>query len=168
VTTGEAKPVSASHVTLTQLMEITDANVAGNVHGGVIMRLADTAAVLAAIRHAEGLCVTVSVDEISFLEPVHVGDVVQLLASVNDVGTTSLECGVRVEAEDPISGRTAHAATAYFVFVALDEDGRPRPVPPIAIETEIERRRQRAAKLRRAARMQHKEALREEHRSSSA
>jgi acyl-CoA hydrolase len=108
------------------------------------------------------------VDEISFLEPVHVGDVVQLKASVNDVGTTSLECGVRVEAENPIGGRTVHAATAYFVFVALDDDGRPRAVPPIAIETEIERRRQRAAKLRRAARMQHKEALREERESSPA
>ena len=102
-------------------MEITDANVAGNVHGGVVMRLADTAAALAAIRHAEGLCVTVSVDEVSFLAPVHVGDVVTLRASVNDVGTTSLECGVRVEAENPISGRSVHAATAYFVFVALDE-----------------------------------------------
>ncbi len=164
----EGKPVSGSHVTLTQLMEITDANVAGNVHGGVIMRLADTAAALAAIRHAEGLCVTVSVDELSFLEPVHVGDVVQLRASVNDVGTTSLECGVRVEAENPITGQTVHAATAYFVFVALDEQGAPRPVPPLIVETEIERRRQRAAKLRRAARMRHKEALRQEHQSSSA
>jgi uncharacterized protein (TIGR00369 family) len=168
VSSGDAKPVSGSHVTLTQLMEITDANVAGNVHGGVIMRLADTAAALAAIRHAEGLCVTVSVDDISFLEPVHVGDVVQLRASVNDVGTTSLECGVRVEAENPITGQAVHAATAYFVFVALDEQGEPRPVPPLEVETEIERRRQRAAKLRRAARMQHKEALRQEHQSSSA
>jgi len=168
VTSQEPKPVSASHVTLTQLMEVMDANVAGNVHGGVIMRLADTAAALAAIRHAEGLCVTVSVDELSFLEPVHVGDVVQLRASVNDVGTTSLECGVRVDAENPITGRTVHAATAYFVFVALDEDGRPRPVPPLEIETEIERRRQRAAKLRREARMQHKEALQAEHDATSA
>ena len=168
MSSGDAKPVSGSHVTLTQLMEITDANVAGNVHGGVIMRLADTAAALAAIRHAEGLCVTVSVDEISFLEPVHVGDVVQLRASVNDVGTTSLECGVRVEAENPITGHTVHAATAYFVFVALDEQGLPRPVPPLGVETEVERRRQRAAKLRRAARMQHKEALRQEQQSSSA
>jgi len=167
----DPKPAGASHVTLTQLMEVTDANVAGNVHGGAIMRLADTAAALAAIRHAEGLCVTVSVDEISFLEPVHVGDVLTLRASVNDVGTTSLECGVRVEAENPITGRTAHAATAYFVFVALDDRGHPRPVPPIAVETEIERRRQRAAKLRRQTRMAHKEAIRAErassHRSSS-
>ena len=165
------KLADGSHVTLTQLMEITDANVAGNVHGGVIMRLADTAAALAAIRHAEALCVTVSVDEISFIEPVHVGDVVTLRASVNDVGTTSLECGVRVEAENPITGRSVHAATAYFVFVALDDEGSPREVPPIEVSTDTERRRQRAAKLRRAARMQHKEALRAEHdasRSTSA
>jgi len=157
------KPAGGSHVTLTQLMEITDANVAGNVHGGVIMRLADTAAALAAIRHAEGLCVTVNVDEISFLEPVHVGDVVTLHASVNDVGTTSLECGVRVEAENPITGHAVHAATAYFVFVALDEDGRPRAVPPLAVSSDTERRRQRAAKLRRESRMRHTEAIRAEH-----
>ena len=161
-----AKPADGSHVTLTQLMEITDANVAGNVHGGVVMRLADTAAALAAIRHAEALCVTVSVDEISFLEPVHVGDVLTLRASVNDVGTTSLECGVRVEAENPITGRSVHAATAYFVFVALDEEGRPRAVPPIEVTSDTERRRQRAAKLRREARMQHKEAIRAEHEAS--
>ncbi len=158
----QAKPASASHVTLTQMMEVTDANVAGNVHGGVIMRLADTCAALAAIRHAEGLCVTVSVDELSFLEPVHVGEVVTLRASVNDVGTTSLECGVRVEAENPISGRRVHAATAYFVFVALGADGQPRPVAPLEVTSDTERRRQRAARLRRDARMRHKEALRAE------
>jgi uncharacterized protein (TIGR00369 family) len=148
-----------SHAVLTQLLEITDANVAGNVHGGVVMRLADTAAALAAIRHSGGLCVTVTVDELTFLEPVHVGDVLTLRASVNDVGTTSLECGVRVETEDPISGRRVHAASAYFVFVALDEDGRPRPVPPLLVESASERRRQAEAKLRRAARLAHKEAL---------
>lgn len=168
VSDQEPKPASASHVTLTQLMEVTDANVAGNVHGGVVMRLADTAAALAAIRHAEGLCVTVSVDEVSFLEPVHVGDVLTLRASVNDVGTTSLECGVRVEAENPITGSTVHAATAYFVFVALDAQGRPRPVPPIQPETDTERRRQRGAKLRRTARMAHKEAVRAERESPSS
>lgn len=154
------KPASGSHVILTQLMEVTDANLAGNVHGGAIMRLADTAAALAAIKHAGRLCVTVSVDELSFLEPVHVGDVVTLLASVNDVGRTSLECGVRVEAEDPISGGRVHAATAYFVFVALDDEGRPCPVPPIACETDVERRRQREARLRREARAAHKDAVR--------
>ena len=154
-----AKPASGARVTLTQLMEVTDANVAGNVHGGVVMRLADTAGALAAMRHAGGLCVTVTVDEISFLEPVHVGDVLTLHASVNDVGTTSLEAGVRVETENPITGRRAHAASAYLVFVALDDEGRPRPVPPLLVETEQERRRQREARLRRTARIAHKEAL---------
>ncbi len=109
------------------MMEVTDANVAGNVHGGVIMRLVDTAAALAAIRHAGGLAVTVSLDEMTFREPVHIGDVLTLHAAVNDVGTTSMECGVRVEAENPISGTTVHAATAYLVFVAIDEEGHPRP-----------------------------------------
>ncbi len=154
-----SKPASDSHVTLTQMMEVTDANIAGNVHGGVVMRLVDTAAALAAIRHAGGLAVTVSLDEMTFLEPVHIGDVVTLKAAVNDVGTTSMECGVRVEAEDPITGRRVHAASAYLVFVAIDDEGHPRPVPPLAPESENEQRRQREAKLRRQTRMAHKEAL---------
>jgi uncharacterized protein (TIGR00369 family) len=155
----QPKPASKARVTLTQLMEVTDANVAGNVHGGVVMRLADTAAALAAIRHAGSLCVTVSVDEVSFLEPVHVGNLLTLLASVNAVGTTSLEVGVRVEAEDPVTGRRVHAATAYLVFVALDADGRPRPVPPLLCESDEERRRNSEAMLRREARQAHKEAV---------
>lgn len=148
-----------SRVTLTQMMEVTDANVAGNVHGGVIMRLVDTAAALAAIRHAGGLAVTVSLDEMSFLEAVHIGDVLTLHASVNDVGTTSMECGVRVEAENPISGARVHAASAYLVFVAVDTDGHPRPVPPLIAESDNELRRQREAKLRRQTRMAHKQAV---------
>jgi uncharacterized protein (TIGR00369 family) len=154
------KSASGSHVTLTQMMEVTDANVAGNVHGGVIMRLVDTAAALAAIRHAGGLAVTVSLDEMTFLEPVHIGDVVTLRAAVNDVGTTSMECGVRVEAEDPITGHRVHAASAYLVFVAIDDRGHPRPVPPLLAESETEQRRQREAKLRRQTRMAHNDALR--------
>lgn len=153
------RPAADSRVTLTQMMEVTDANVAGNVHGGVIMRLVDTAAALAAIRHAGGLAVTVSLDEMTFLEPVHIGDVLTLHAAVNDVGTTSMECGVRVEAENPITGTRVHAASAYLVFVAIDEGGHPRPVPPLLAESETEQRRQREAKLRRETRMQHKAAV---------
>lgn len=148
-----------SAVTLTQMMEVVDANVLGNVHGGVIMRLVDTAAALAAIRHASGPCVTVSLDEMSFIEPVHVGDVVTVRAMVNDVGTTSLECGVRVDAEDPVLGVRRHASSAYLVFVAIDAEGRPRPVPPAVAEGPDEQRRQREAKLRRRSRLEHKEAL---------
>jgi uncharacterized protein (TIGR00369 family) len=153
------KPAADSRVTLTQMMEVTDANVAGNVHGGAIMRLVDTAAALAAIRHAGGLAVTVSLDEMSFLEPVHIGDVLTLHATVNDVGTTSMECGVRVEAENPITGTRVHAASAYLVFVAIDDDGHPRPVPPLLAEGETEQRRQREAKLRRTTRIEHKQAV---------
>ncbi len=155
------KRASDSAVTISQLMEVTDANIAGNVHGGTIMKLVDTAAALAAVRHAGGLCVTVSVDELSFLEPVHIGEVITLHATVNDVGTTSLECGVRVDAENPVTGRKVHASSAYLVFVAIDEDGHPRPVPPILAETEEELRRQREAKLRRKARMAHKQAVKD-------
>lgn len=148
-----------SRVTLTQLMEVTDANLAGNVHGGAVMRLVDTAAGLAAIKHAGGLAVTVAIDEMTFIEPVHIGDVVTLHASVNDVGTSSMECGVRVEAMDPVSGRHVHANSAYMVFVAIDEEGRPRPVPPLLVESDLEKRRQREAKLRRQARLAHKDAV---------
>jgi len=159
------RPASGSHVTLTQLMEITDANIAGNVHGGVVMRLADTAAAIAAFRHTGTLCVTVSVDEMSFLEPVHVGELLTVNAAVNDVGTTSLECGVRVDAEDPLSGRRIHASSAYFVFVALDDEGRPKVVPPLDVDSDDARRRQAEAKLRRTSRMLHRAALDERRRA---
>ncbi len=152
--------VDDSSVTLTQMMEVTDANVAGNVHGGVIMRLVDTAAALAAIKHSAGLALTVGIDEMTFLEPVHIGEVLVLRASVNDVGTTSMECGVRVEAYDPLSGTERHVNTAYLVFVAVDEDGTPRPVPGLVAESEDQQRRQREAKLRRERRIAHKEAIR--------
>jgi uncharacterized protein (TIGR00369 family) len=153
------KTVAESRVELTQLMEATDVNIAGTVHGGVVMRLVDTAAGLAAIKHAGGLAVTVAIDEMTFLEPVHIGDLLVLRAAVNDVGRTSMECGVRVEAHDPVSGSIRHANSAYLVFVAVDDDGNPRPVPPLAAETEQERRRQREAKLRRQARLAHKQAV---------
>ncbi len=154
------RTVAESRVELTQLMEATDVNLAGTVHGGVVMRLVDTAAGLAAMRHACGLAVTVTIDEMTFLDPVHIGDLLVLRASVNDVGTTSMECGVRVEAHDVVTGTTRHVNTAYLVFVAVDDEGKPRPVPPLVAETETERRRQREAKLRRAARLAHKEAVR--------
>lgn len=153
------KSARDSRVTLTQMMEITDANIAGTVHGGAIMRLVDTAAALAAIKHAGGAAVTVAIDEMTFLEPVHIGDVLVLKASVNDVGTSSMECGVRVEATNPVTRRNVHANSAYMVFVAVDADGHPRPVPPLLAESEAEQRRQREAKLRRAARLAHKAAV---------
>src|SRR5262245_12987318 len=140
-------------------MEVTDANVAGSVHGGVIMRLVDTAAALAAIKHSGGLALTVAIDEMSFLEPVHIGEVLVLKACVNDVGTSSMECGVRVEAEDPLTGAVRHVNSAYLVVVAVDRAGRPRTVPRLVAETEAQRRRQQEAKLRRERRIAHKEAI---------
>jgi uncharacterized protein (TIGR00369 family) len=157
------KPVAASQVTLVQLMEITDANLGGLVHGGVIMKLVDTAAGLAAIKHAAGMCVTVTMDEMTFLAPVHVGDTVTVKASVNDVGTTSLEVGVRVESEDIVSGRRTHTSSAYLVFVALNGEGKPRPVGGVIAETSEQERRQREAKIRRETRLAHRRAI-EEHR----
>jgi uncharacterized protein (TIGR00369 family) len=153
------KTVADSQVTLTQLMEVTDANVAGSVHGGVLMRLVDTAAALAAIKHSGGLALTVAIDEMTFLEPVHIGELLVLRASVNEVGHTSMECGVRVESVDPVTGTVRHANSAYLVFVAVDEHERPREVPPLVVTTEDERRRQREARLRRTTRLAHKEAV---------
>src|SRR5687767_8073196 len=125
------KPASASSVVLARQMEIPDANLAGNVHGGTIMKLVDTAAGLAAAKHCEGLAVTAAMDEMSFLEPVYLGDVVTVKAMVNEAWRTSMEVGVRVEAENVVTGRKVHTSSAYLVFVALDEHGRPRAVPPV-------------------------------------
>ena len=140
-------------------MELTDANLVGNVHGGEIMKLVDTAGGLAAAKHCRGPVVTVAMDEMSFIEPVYVGDVVTVRAMVNDTGRTSLEVGVRVEAEDVQTGRRVHTSSAYLVFVALDDSGAPRPVPPVIAETEEEQRRQQEAKLRRKARLARKDAI---------
>jgi acyl-CoA hydrolase len=148
-----------SQVELVQLMTIVDANNVGNVHGGTIMKLVDTAAGLAAARHCGGLAVTAAMDEMVFLEPVYVNDVVTVKAMVNDAGRTSMEVGVRVEAESVSGHRTVHTSSAYLVYVALDDQGKPRPVPPVVPESEEARQRQREAKLRREARLSRKAAI---------
>src|SRR5689334_6020342 len=122
-------------------MGITDANGAGNVHGGTIMRLADEAAALAAIKHAGTRVVTVGMDRMDFLVPIYVGDLVTLSATVNAAWHTSMEVGVRVEAENPFAGVVRHTNTAYITMVALDEDGRPARVRPLRAESPVERRR---------------------------
>jgi acyl-CoA hydrolase len=155
----EVRRPSDSAITLSQAMGIADANLAGNVHGGVIMRLVDTAAGIAAVKHCRGRVVTVSMDEMSFIEPVYLSDVVTLKAQVNDVGRTSMEVGVRVEAENTVTGERRHVSSAYLVFVALDEEGKPRPVPRLEPETPEERRRMEEAKIRRAHRLARKEAI---------
>ena len=145
--------MAASNTVFTRQMLPSDANPSGNIHGGEIMKIIDSCAGVAAARHARRRVVTARIDELSFLAPVLVGDVVTARASVNDVGGTSLEVGVRVEAENVVSGEARHVASAYLVFVALDERGRPVPVPPIIAESPAERGRMANAKLRRAHRL---------------
>ena len=150
----DAKPVSASKTVFSQSMLPSDANPFGNVHGGEVMKLIDACAGAAAARHARSRVVTARIDELSFLAPVFVGDLVTALASVNEVGRSSMEVGVRVEAENTLTGKVVHVASAYVVFVAIDAAGKPTGVPPLAPETEEERRRMAAAKDRRALRLQ--------------
>jgi len=132
----------------------SDANPSGNVHGGEIMRLIDECGGAAAGRHARQRVVTARVDELSFVAPVYVGNLVTARASVNDVGTKSMEVGVRVEAEDLLTGKVVHVSSAYLVFVAIDEHGKAAPIPPVIAETDEEKRRMAAAKVRRARRRQ--------------
>jgi acyl-CoA hydrolase len=153
------KPAARSSVTLVRQMQPTDANLLGNVHGGQIMKMVDNAGGLAALKHCGGPVVTVAMDEMSFIEPVFVGDVLTVKAMVNDAGRTSLEVGVRVEADNYTTGRHVHTSSAYLVYVALDRQGEPRPVPPVIPETEEESQRQREAKLRRETRLARKEAI---------
>lgn len=148
------RPVSASKTVMARAMLPSDANPWGNVHGGEIMRLIDACAGAAAQRHARSRVVTARIDELSFVAPVVVGDLVTAMASVNEVGRTSMEVGVRVEAEDTLTGKVVHVASAYLVFVAIDDAGRPRPMPPLVAETDDERRRMAAAKMRRQLRAQ--------------
>ena len=133
-------------------MGIIDANSAGNVHGGTIMRLADEAAALAAIKHARKRVVTVGMDRMDFLVPIYVGDLVTLSATVNAAWNTSMEVGVRVEAENPRAGTVRHTNTAYITMVALNESGDPGPVP-LRAESPVDQRRMREAELRRANRL---------------
>src|SRR5678816_2656103 len=117
------------------LMLPQDANNLGNVFGGVIMALVDKTAAVAAIRHARATCVTASIDRVDFREPIHLGDLVVLKASVNYVGRTSMEVGVRVEAEDMLTGNRRHTNSCYLTFVAVDRNGRPLEVPELVPET---------------------------------
>lgn len=148
------RPASGSAVETVRIMTQQDANSLGNVHGGIIMREVDNVGGLAASRHSERVCVTAAIDELSFLEPVQVGDLLVVKGSVNAVGGTSLEVGVKVEAESWHGGARRHTTTAYLVFVALDEHGKPTRVPPLLCETDEERRREAQALIRRQVRME--------------
>ena len=149
----EGKRVKDSSVTIAQMMIPQDANPAGNVHGGVIMKLIDTAAGVVASRHARTNVVTASIDRLDLRHPVFIGDLLFFNASLNFVGRTSMEIGVRVEAENLLTGEVRHAASAYLTYVALDKKGRPTKAPPLILETEDEIRRNREARIRREGRL---------------
>ena len=151
---ADAKTVAGSKTVMSRTMLPSDANPYGNVHGGEVMKLIDAVAGAAATRHARARVVTARIDQLSFLAPVYVGHLVTAKASVNHVGRTSMEAGVRVEAEDMLTGNVVHVASAYLVFVATDEHGRPVSLPPLLAETDEERRRMKAAETRRSLRLQ--------------
>ncbi|HVN24790.1 MAG TPA: acyl-CoA thioesterase [Syntrophorhabdales bacterium] len=153
----EGKKVSESAVLMAQLMSPQDANIAGNVHGGVIMKLIDDAGGAVAYRHARSNVVTVSIDRLSFDHPVLVGDLVTFKASINMAGRTSMDVGVRVEAENLLTGEVRHAASAYLTYVALGADSKPTPVAPLILENEEQERRFRKALARRNIRKQERE-----------
>jgi len=148
------KAVKETSITIAQVMLPQDTNPAGNVHGGVIMKLIDTAAAVVASRHARCNTVTASIDRLVFHHPVFVGDVLFLKACLNMVGKSSMEVGVRVEAENYLTGEVRHTASAYLTFVALDEKGRPKEVPGLIPETEAEKRRYQEALMRKKARLE--------------
>ena len=150
---------SESTSLITRWMGIADANTAGNVHGGAIMRMCDEVAGIAAIRHSGSRVVTAGMDRMTFLHPVVVGMLVTVKATVNAAWRTSMEVGVRVEAENVHTGEVMHTSTAYLTMVALDEDGRPAQVPPVEPASDDEQRRQREAELRRQTRLREREEI---------
>lgn len=150
----QGKTPSETRVTLTQLMGPGNANTLGNVHGGLIMKLCDEAGGMAAAKHARRPSVTVAVDSMRFLSPVHIGNLMTVKAEISWVGRTSMEVRVVVTAEDVLSGAITHTNTAYFVYVALGEDGRPTAVPPLICETEEEKERFERASQRQNYRLQ--------------
>ena len=149
-----AKPTRDSRITLTVLMGVSDANNLGNIHGGLIMKLCDEAGGMAATKHARRPSVTVAVDSMAFHSPVHIGDLVTVQAEVTWVGRSSMETKVVVTAERVITGETTHTNTAYFVYVALGEDGHPIAVPPLMCETDAERENYDRAAARQAYRLE--------------
>ena len=143
-----SKPVSASRLELAEVMMPHHANLLGKVFGGVILAMIDKAAATCAIRHAGRTCVTASFDHVSFKEAIEIGELVRLLASVNYVGRTSMEVGVKVLAMNVATGETRHTNSSYVTMVAVDECGAPVPVPGLVLEIDDDRRRNRAGERR--------------------
>ncbi|HEX4717331.1 MAG TPA: acyl-CoA thioesterase [Thermoleophilaceae bacterium] len=155
----EPRPVAESQTQLIHWMGVTDANSAGFIHGGVVMKRCDEAAGAAAVKHSRCRVVTAGVDRMAFMTPVHVGELVTFSASVNAAWRTSMEVGVRVDAENPRTGERRHTNSAYLTMVAVDEEGRPVPVPELIAETNEQRARQAEAQVRRSNRLQEREEI---------
>ncbi len=155
----EPKAPADSIAFLAHWMGPGDANSAGNVHGGTVMKLCDEAAGLAALKHCRRRIVTVGLDRMTFLVPVHIAELVTFKATVNAAWRTSMEVGVRVEAENPSTGEIRHTTSAYLTMVAIDEHGRPIAVPPLEPQTPEEERRRREAELRRANRLRERDEI---------
>jgi len=153
-----SKSVRESQHETSELMMPEHANNMGHVFGGVILSMMDKTAAIAAFRHSRASVVTASIDRVDFREPIHLGDLVVMKASVNYVGRSSMEVGVRVEAEELLTGRRRHTNSCYLTFVAVDRNGRPIDVPELTPETEEEMRRHTAAKERRRRRLEERQA----------
>lgn len=155
----KAVPVSHSYTEMTELVLPTHTNNLGTAFGGTIMSWIDICAAICATRHSQMTSVTASIDALNFVAPVYRGWIVSLKASVNFTGKTSMEVGVRVDAENPIEGKKVHTATAYLTFVAMDANGKPREVPPVIPQTEDEKRRFSDAQIRRQTRLEQRRLL---------
>src|SRR5690606_1328060 len=154
-----AKPVSYSQTVLTELMIPSYANFGGKIHGGIILSLMDKVAYACASRHAGAYCVTVSIDTVDFLQPVEVGELVSLRASVNYVGSTSIVVGIRAEAENVKTGQIKHTNTSYFTMVAKGEDDRPTQVPELILESEVQVRRFMEAMARKSIKQKSRQEM---------
>jgi acyl-CoA hydrolase len=155
----EPHRVSESQTQLIHWMGVLDANSAGFIHGGTVMKLCDEAAGAAAVKHSRSRVVTAGVDRMAFMTPIHVGELVTFSASVNAAWRTSMEVGVRVDAEDPRTGERRHTNSAYLTMVAVDEEGNPVPVPPLITETDEQRGREAEAQVRRRNRLRERDEI---------
>lgn len=157
----KGKTVRETAVVVSQMMTPQDVNLSGNVHGGVIMKLIDTVAAIVAVRHAKANIVTASIDRLDFLYPIFAGNLVTFKASLNLVGKSSMEIGVRVETENLMTGEIRHTASAYLTFVALDKSGKPTSIPTLILESETDKRRNAQAKARREVRLRERQVEKE-------
>lgn len=151
------KSVSESETVMSQLMMPEEANHYGYIHGGTLLSIADKVAYVCASRHAKRICTTAAVDSVSFREPVKVGDLVTFFASVNFVGKTSMEVGIKIVAEDLQTGKKIHTNSCYFTLVAVNEKGKPIPVSPLSLETDLQKERNQEAQKRRAFRLEQRD-----------